>query len=119
MKPAVEEVRAALSRLHFRPPAFPVVPNASGRPTTQPLVLRDLLSRHLISPVKWEASMRAMAQMGIECFVEAGPGEVLSRLVRRAIPGCTARSVRSPDDARALAEELGAKAAASGAEEAS
>ena len=34
---------------------------ASGRPTTQPLVLRDLLGRHVISPVRWELSLRAMA----------------------------------------------------------
>src|SRR5438876_2719789 len=58
MSSAVQPVREALSRIHFERPAFPIIPNASGKPTTQPLVLRDLLSRHLISPVRWDASMQ-------------------------------------------------------------
>jgi [acyl-carrier-protein] S-malonyltransferase len=106
MQSAVQPVRDALSRIDFHAPEFPVVPNASGKPTTQPLVLRDLLGRHVISPVRWELSLRAMAEMGIEGFVEAGPGDVLGKLARRAVPESEVRSVASPNDARVLAEEL-------------
>ena len=106
MASAVQPVREALSRIHFNTPAFPIVPNASGKPTTQPLVLRDLLSRHLISPVRWDASMQALAEMGVDFVIEAGPGDVLGKLARRAIPGATVRSVGTPDQARAAADEL-------------
>jgi [acyl-carrier-protein] S-malonyltransferase len=106
MQSAVQPVRDALSRIDFHAPEFPVVPNASGKPTTQPLVLRDLLGRHVISPVRWELSLRATAEMGIEGFVEAGPGDVLGKLARRAVPESEVRSVASPNDARVLAEEL-------------
>ena len=106
MDTAVQPVREAISRITFHKPHFPVVPNASGKPTTQPLVLRDLLSRHLSSAVKWDASVRAMADMGIRLFVEAGPGDVLGKLARRAVPGGEVRSVGSPAEARAVAEEL-------------
>jgi [acyl-carrier-protein] S-malonyltransferase len=106
MAGAVQPVREAISRIEFRHPEFPLVPNASGKPTTQPLVLRDLLSRHLISPVRWEASMRAMADMGITWFIESGPGNVLGKLAGRAVPGSTIRFAGSPDEARAIAEEL-------------
>jgi [acyl-carrier-protein] S-malonyltransferase len=106
MESAVQPVREALSRIEFRTPRFPIVPNASGKPTTQPLVLRDLLGRHVTSPVRWELSLRAMAEMGIDGFVEAGPGDVLGKLARRAVPESQVRSVGSPDDARGLAEEL-------------
>jgi [acyl-carrier-protein] S-malonyltransferase len=106
MEGAVQPVREAISRIEFRHPEFPLVPNASGKPTTQPLVLRDLLSRHLISPVRWEASMRAMADMGITWFVEAGPGNVLGKLAARAVPGSTVRYAGSPAEARAIAEAL-------------
>ena len=84
MGSAVQPVREALSRIHFERPAFPIIPNASGKPTTQPLVLRDLLSRHLISPVRWDASMQAIAGMGVDFVIEAGPGDVLGKLARRA-----------------------------------
>lgn len=106
MDPAVQPVREAISRMSFHAPRFPVVPNASGKPTTQPLALRDLLSRHLSSPVKWDASLRAMAETGITLFVEAGPGDVLAKLARRAVPGAEVRTVGSPDAARAVGQEI-------------
>ena len=106
MDSAVQPVREAISRINFHTPHFPVVPNASGKPTTQPLVLRDLLSRHLSSPVKWDASLRAMAEMGITHFIEAGPGDVLAKLARRAVPGAEVRTVGSPDEARAVGQEI-------------
>ena len=110
MRPALDQVRAAIARLEFRAPAFPVIPNASGRPTEQPSALRDLLSRHLVSPVKWERSMRAAAaELGVEWFVEAGPGDVLAKLAKRCVPGARATSVGTPGEARALAGEIGAK----------
>ena len=109
MRPALDRVRAAVARLQFRAPRFPMIPNASGRPTTQPSALRDLLARHLVSPVKWERSMRAAAsELGVEWFVEAGPGDVLSKLAKRCVPEARATSVGTPDEARALAEEIGA-----------
>ena len=106
MEEAVQPVREAISRIEFRPPQFPLVPNASGKPTSQPLVLRDLLARHIVSPVRWDASLRAMADMGVTWFIEAGPGDVLGKLARRAVPGSEVRSVGSPEDARSVAEEL-------------
>jgi [acyl-carrier-protein] S-malonyltransferase len=118
MKPALQLVRDVVSRVDFRPPAFAIVPNVSAKPTTQPLVLRDLLSRHLVSPVRWDASMRAMADLGITWFVEAGPGDVLAKLARRAVPGATVRPVGSPADARAAAAEYRDEAGAALQEEA-
>jgi [acyl-carrier-protein] S-malonyltransferase len=106
MDPAVQPVREAISRITFHDPEFPIVPNASGKLTTQPLALRDLLSRHISSPVKWDASLRSMADAGITLFLEPGPGDVLAKLARRAIPGADARTVGSPGEARAVAEEI-------------
>jgi [acyl-carrier-protein] S-malonyltransferase len=110
MQPALGQVREAIARMNFREPRFPIVPNASARPSAHPSALRDLLSRHLVSPVRWDRSMRAMADAGVELFVEAGPGEVLSKLVKRCVPGARAAAVGSPAEADALASEVGARA---------
>jgi [acyl-carrier-protein] S-malonyltransferase len=110
MRPALDRVRAAIAKVPLKTPRFPVVPNASGRPTTQPAAMRDLLSRHLVSPVRWDRSVKAMADLGAELFVEAGPGDVLSKLVKRNVPGARAVSVGSPAEAQALAAELGVRA---------
>jgi [acyl-carrier-protein] S-malonyltransferase len=109
MQQALEPVRRAIARLAFEAPRIPVVPNASGRPTDHPYALRDLLSRHLVSPVRWERSVRAMADAGVEMFVEAGPGDVLAKLVKRSVSGARAVSVGSPAEAQALAAELGVR----------
>ncbi len=118
MAGAVQPVREAISRIQFREPAFPIIPNCSGKPTTQPLILRDLLARHLISPVRWDATMQSMADMGVDAIIEAGPGDVLGKLARRAIPTAIVRSVGTPDEAGAVAEELRKHAAVAKTEEA-
>jgi [acyl-carrier-protein] S-malonyltransferase len=106
MEPALGPVREVLSRVQFHVPSFPIVPNVSATPTTQPSALRDCLSRHLISPVRWDATMRAMEDAGVTWFVETGPGDVLAKLARRAVPGSVVRAVGSPDEARAVADEV-------------
>jgi [acyl-carrier-protein] S-malonyltransferase len=70
-----------------------------------------MLARHVGSAVRWAASMRAMADMGVDLFVEAGPGQVLAKLVKRCIPGARAVAVNDPEAATALAEEIGARRA--------
>lgn len=106
MEPALPAVREAIARMPFQTPRVAVVPNASGILTTSPIALRDLLSRHLVSPVRWESSLHSMARDGVELFVEAGPGDVLAKLTRRAIPGAQVRGVGSPEQARQVAEEV-------------
>jgi [acyl-carrier-protein] S-malonyltransferase len=103
MKPALQRVREAISHLEFRTPHMDVVPNVSGRPTREPLALRDLLSRHLTSPVRWKRGIRALAEVGVDTFVEAGPGDVLTKLVRRITPGVAAVAVGSPAEAATFA----------------
>jgi [acyl-carrier-protein] S-malonyltransferase len=106
MRPALDRVREAISRLQFREPTMPVVPNASGRPTTEPSAIRDLLSRHLVSPVRWERSVRALGETGVSTFVEAGPGDVLSKLTKRIVSGATVMAARTPGEAAHVAQAL-------------
>jgi [acyl-carrier-protein] S-malonyltransferase len=106
MEPALAPVREVLSRVTFHEPSFPIVPNVSAIPTTRASALRDSLSRHLASPVRWEATMRAMEDAGITWFVETGPGDVLAKLARRTVPGSVVRAVGSPDEVRAVADEV-------------
>lgn len=109
MQPAVGRIRDALSKLTFREPRFRIAANVSGRLIGEPSALRDLLARHVVSPVRWERCVRAMAEAGFDTFVEAGPGDVLTKLVKRTAPGVSAVAVGSPDDAasfvRAVPEE--------------
>jgi [acyl-carrier-protein] S-malonyltransferase len=83
MKPAQDRLAQDLERLEFKNPAMPVVTNVDARPTTAPQELRDALVRQVSAPVRWVESMRLLIEQGIDTFVEAGPGKVLSGLMRQ------------------------------------
>jgi [acyl-carrier-protein] S-malonyltransferase len=106
MQPAVEPIRAALAGLEFREPRFPIVANVSGRFVGDPAALRDGLARHVVSPVRWERSMHVLGRAGFDVFVEAGPGQVLSKLVKRELPGVRTTSVGSPRQAEDFARSI-------------
>jgi [acyl-carrier-protein] S-malonyltransferase len=83
MKPAQDRLARDLGQLIFNEPAMPVVTNVDARATTAPDQLRDALVRQVSAPVRWVESMELLRQQGVEAFVEAGPGKVLSGLMRQ------------------------------------
>jgi len=94
MKPAQDRLAQDLERLFNQPgfnkPAIPVVTNVDARPTTAPHELRDALMRQVSAPVRWVESMQLLIEQGVDTFVEAGPGKVLSGLMRQ-----TSRDVKT------------------------
>jgi [acyl-carrier-protein] S-malonyltransferase len=101
MEPAVEELSAVLDDVTFSAPAFAVAENVTGELVLDPEELRALVKRHVVSPVRWEACVRTLAGAGASTFVEAGPGDVLTKLARRIVPEATAVAVGSADGAAA------------------
>ncbi len=102
MQPAVGPIVDELRRVHLAPPRFPVAENVTGTLVRDPEELRDLLGRHVVSPVRWQRCAQALADAGATTFLEAGPGDVLTKLAKRAVPGAAAISVNTPEDAAAL-----------------
>src|SRR5204863_9659650 len=107
MEPAVPAMREALAAATFANPRIPVATNVTGTLVREAAELRTVLDRHIVSPVLWERSMHALADAGFDTFVEAGPGEVLTKLVKRILPGAVAVAVGTPEAAVALAAEHG------------
>ena len=62
---------------------MPVVTNVDARATSAPDELRDALVRQVSAPVRWSESMQLLVQQGVDTFVEAGPGKVLTGLMRQ------------------------------------
>jgi [acyl-carrier-protein] S-malonyltransferase len=83
MKPAQDKLARDLAELSFNQPAMPVVTNVDARATTAPDELRDALVRQVSAPVRWVESMQLLMSHGVDTFVEAGPGKVLSGLMRQ------------------------------------
>ena len=84
MMPAVAPFGEALRAATWREPAFPVISCASARPFTDP---PRQLAEALTAPVRWTATVRALVDLGVQDFVDVGPGGVLAKLVRRTLTG--------------------------------
>jgi [acyl-carrier-protein] S-malonyltransferase len=102
MEPAVAPIADVINAATFSPPLFPVAANVTGELEEDPDEIRALLKRHVISPVRWERCAQALAAAGADTFVEAGPGDVLTKLAKRVVPGARAVSVASPEAAAEL-----------------
>ena len=83
MEEAQTQFRQAVNAVNWRDPVVPVVSNISAGLMHQREQLIQELSGALTAPVQWQAAVRTMAAQGSTLFVEAGPGDVLSKLVRR------------------------------------
>jgi [acyl-carrier-protein] S-malonyltransferase len=100
MEPARGAIDERIDAIAFSAPRFPVAENVAGSMVSDPDELRSLLKRHVISPVRWESCVRALAGAGSSSFLEAGPGDVLTKLMKRIVPDAAARAIGSPEDAR-------------------
>ena len=83
MKPADERLAEALEKVEIAAPRVPVVSNVDAAPQTDPAEIRALLVRQVLSPVRWEDSVRAMLAAGVDRFFEVGTGRVLTGLLKR------------------------------------
>ncbi|MDG4765695.1 SDR family NAD(P)-dependent oxidoreductase [Solwaraspora sp. WMMD406] len=78
----VETFRGVLRDQPVAVPAFPVWSNRTAAPyPTGPEQIRDELAAQIGAPVRFVEQIESMYAAGARIFVEAGPGQVLSRLV--------------------------------------
>jgi len=98
MVPAIKPFAAALETVTFREPAVPVISCLTAAPMTDP---RRDLADGLTRPVRWTATMRALADRGAERFLDAGPGQVVAKLARRNVPGAEVQTLAALEVARA------------------
>ncbi|NPV52144.1 MAG: ACP S-malonyltransferase [Firmicutes bacterium] len=94
MKDAGDRLAPYLEAVEIQQPAVPFVANVTADFTSDPGQIRDLLRKQVSSPVRWwESISRLWERAGIRRFIEIGPGQVLSGLVRKIAPGAEIISI--------------------------
>jgi len=97
MQPAATGMATALAGTTFCDPQVPIVANGTGMPVCDAPALREELSYQLTHAVLWQQSVEHMLTSGVTAFLEFGPGQVLSGLVKRVAPTAMVRNVGEDD----------------------
>ena len=98
MKPAQERLSADLDATGFKDLAVPLVNNFAAREIRTGADAREGLKQQVPNPVRWEDSIRKLASGGVDRFVEVGPGNVLTGLLRnidRSLDGSAVGDLKS------------------------
>ena len=106
MQPAAEAFKTALAKVEIRQPVFPVIANVTGEPVSDPGKIRELLIKQIVSPVRWEASMRSALRAGATHFIEFPPARVLTGLLRRIDSTVKGVAIDEPKDFDKLSDVL-------------
>jgi len=102
MEPAAKKLARYLADIPVNSLSYPVVTNVEARPNHQADRVKELLIKQVTSPVLWEDSVLAMIAMGVDTFIEIGPGRVLSGLVKRINKAVTLFNVEDTESFKKL-----------------
>ena len=103
MAPASAGLDAALTAARWSDPSYPVYSNVTAKRVGDSGTARQLLLQQLTSPVRWVQVIQAMAaDQPTATFVEMGPGNVLTGLLKRLAPHNPAMTCGTVSEVEAL-----------------
>jgi [acyl-carrier-protein] S-malonyltransferase len=102
MQPTIEGMSEAISQIDFRTPKVPIVVNSTAQPVTTTEGVKGELLRQLCNCVQWQPSVEYMVEEGVSTFIEIGPGQVLSGLIKRISNKVQVLNMSDPESIKAL-----------------
>ncbi|MBY0120734.1 ACP S-malonyltransferase [Bacillus sp. S/N-304-OC-R1] len=106
MKPAAEKFRNILEEIQVNDAEIPVIANVTAAELTSADEIKEKLIQQLYSPVLWEDSVQKMISLGVDTFIEIGPGKVLSGLVKKIDKNVKIFAVSDQETCSAVIESL-------------
>ncbi|MEH7251274.1 ACP S-malonyltransferase [Neobacillus niacini] len=106
MKPAADQLREVLDGLAMKDAVIPVIANVSATPMTNANEMKENLIEQLYSPVLWEDSVVKMIDLGVDTFIEIGPGKVLSGLIKKINRSVKTYSISDEESCQSVIEAL-------------
>lgn len=108
MKPAGDALAERFGSEVFGSLQIPVIFNCIGREKRDDESVADLLEQQVQKSVYFDDSVRVMAEMGIDAFVEIGPGKTLSKFVQKTVSDIPVYGVETVEDIEKLLEIVNA-----------
>jgi [acyl-carrier-protein] S-malonyltransferase len=98
MRTSDADLRKALEVLDIQDSEISVYTNVDGLPKTDKEMLRESLSKQLVSPVRWETTIRNMIENGVTKFYEIGSGKVLTGLIKKIKADAETYNISTAED---------------------
>jgi [acyl-carrier-protein] S-malonyltransferase len=102
MAPAVAALHEAAADVAVEDPAITLLSDADGAAVTTGKEWLERIVAQVAAPVRWDACMATMADLGITALIELPPAGTLTGLARRALPGVVALALKTPDQLDAV-----------------
>lgn len=106
MDPAGEGLKEVFAGMKMSPLKIPYVTNVTAEYITDIGRTEDLLIRQVSSSVRWQQSVEAMIEAGVDTFVEIGPGRTLNGFLRKINRQVKGYNVRTWEEMQKVCEEL-------------
>ena len=106
MMPAQVRLEKDLRATKFHNLRFPLITNVEAEAVTTGEEAREALVKQVCLPVHWEDSIRQMVELGVNTFIEVGPGRVLSGLLRQIDRSVRCFNVEDPASIESMLEKL-------------
>jgi len=98
MKPARDAFEKFLGQFEFSEPKIPVFTNVTGGRVSSPAEIKENLVKQVVSTVRFADCVSNAAKLGVERFIECGPGGVLAGMVKRIDKTIPTKSVAEKRD---------------------
>lgn len=102
MEKAVNDFRQFMEDIPFSGPRLPLLFNATAEEEVNPGKIKDIMAQQLVSPVRWYDIILKMFHEGVDVFVEVGPKNVLTGLVKKIAPPEQDVFLHSVEDVKGL-----------------
>jgi len=98
MQPAAEGLARAIASCEISNASIPVIGNIHATPLTGAQAIHEELAQQIAAPVQWIRIIEYLVAAGVTIFLEIGPGQALTGMVKRIARGVTTLNVSSSAD---------------------
>jgi [acyl-carrier-protein] S-malonyltransferase len=98
MQPAAEGLALAVAGTTINDDSIPVIGNIEALPLTDAQAIREELTQQIASSVQWTRTIELLVSVGVTTFLEIGPGQALTGMVKRIAKGATLLNVSNAAD---------------------
>lgn len=107
MAPAADRLAEVLADIEFASPVVPVISNVTGKPHGEPEDIKTTMLKQVTGSVRWFDGINWLKDNGVTGYVECGPGNVLSGLIKRIDKACTVANIQDIETLDKAVEVIG------------